>query len=417
VSTDQESAVDRLAELARLAAHQPLDAETDRIESARLVSRVRREARPPSRSWVPGLALAAGLVVGVGVLGLKLWPRPLDYQVRGAPSSGPYVSASDATPALVEFSDGSRVQAEPGARFRVEERKSNGARVLLEHGRARVSIVHRAGADWSFAAGPFDVKVTGTRFELAWDPARESIDLTLGEGSVEVRGPLADAPIAVRAGQKFHADMTSRSMTVVDGEAKSAASVPPPSAPAPVLPDQAPVEPAAAEKPLPQGSAPAPASVAPRQSWTKLVAGGEFETVIRLARDRGTSGCIRACGASDLRALADAARYSGRTDLALEALLGLRDRFRGSGEERSAAFLLGRVEESRGAMARAQTWYETYLRERPGGDLAAEALAGRMRSVSATSGRKAATPLAREYLSRYPNGVHAEAARAILDAR
>jgi hypothetical protein len=416
VSTEQERAVVHLAELARLAAHQPLDTEADRIESARLVARLRREARPSSTSWAPRLALAAALVIGVGVLGFRLWPRPLDYQVRGVQSSGPYVSASEARPALVEFSDGSRVEAEPGARFRVEERKSNGARVLLERGRAHVSIVHRDGADWSFAAGPFDVKVTGTRFELAWDPARESIDLTLREGSVEVRGPLADAPIAVRAGQKFHADMASRSMTVVDGDAKSAAPAPPPSAPAPATADLAPAEPTVTEKPPSQGTAPAPATAAARESWTKLVAGGEFETVIRLATDRGTSSCVRTCGASDLRALADAARYSGRTDLALEALLGLRDRFRGSGEERSASFLLGRVEESRGAMARAQTWYDTYLRERPGGELAAEALAGRMRSVSATSGRKAASPLARDYLSRYPNGVHAEAARAMLDA-
>jgi hypothetical protein len=306
----------------------------------------------------------------------------------------------------------------------VEERSSNGARVLLERGRTRVSVVHRDDSSWSFAAGPFEVKVTGTRFDLAWDPARESIDLTLSEGSVEVRGPFADAPIAVRAGQRFHADMSSRSMTVVDGDGSAAAKVPTASAPvapaatgaapAPTVPAVSAVPDKVVREPAP---AAASATAAPRESWTKLVAGGHFETVIRLATDRDTGGCVRSCGAPDLRALADAARYTGRTDLAQQALLGLRDRFRGSGEERSAAFLLGRVEESRGAMARAQSWYETYLRERPSGELAAEALAGRMRAVSATSGRKAASPLAREYLSRYPNGVHAEAARAILDAR
>jgi hypothetical protein len=374
--------------------------------------------RPASTRWLPRLALAAALVVGIGIAGLafRSSSRPLDYRVRGVDSSGPYVSASEARPALVEFSDGSRVEADPGARFRVEERRSNGARVLLERGRTRVSIVHRDDSSWSFAAGPFDVKVTGTRFDLAWDPAKESLDLALREGSVEVRGPFGEAPIAVRTGQHFHADMASRSMTVVDG--RTAESAPSPSAgaaPAAVAATPAPPERAVTESV--SAPAPAPAAAPARESWTKLVAGGQFETVIRLATARGTAACVKSCGAADLRALADAARYSGRTDLAREALLGLRDRFRGSGEERSAAFLLGRVEESRGAAARAQTWYETYLRERPGGELAAEALAGRMRSVSATSGRKAAAPLAREYLSRYPNGVHAEAARAIVDAR
>lgn len=420
MTAEDERTVERLAELARLAANQPLDAGAERIESARLVARVRRESRPQRASWAPRLALAAALVLAVtaGVAGVKLWPRPLDYQVRGVQTSGAYVSAPEQQPALVEFSDGSRVEAEPGARFRVEESTSNGARVLLERGRTRVSIVHRDGSSWSFAAGPFDVRVIGTRFDLSWDPGRESIDLTLLEGSVEVRGPFADAPIAVRAGQTFHADMASRSMTVVDGDSATAAG-PAPVAAEPAPPVSAePTAPAVVDTLAPE-PAPAPAAppAAPRESWTKLVAGGKFETVVRLATDRGTSSCVRTCSASDLRALADAARYSGRSELAREALLGLRDRFRGSGEERSAAFLLGRVEESRGAMARAQTWYETYLRENPGGELAAEALAGRMRAVSATSGRKAAAPLAREYLSRYPNGVHAEAARAILDAR
>lgn len=417
MSTDLD--VERLAELARTAAHAPVGPDVDRLESARLVARIRRVGRPARVAWAPRAAIAAAVVLGVGALVFRLWPRPLDYQVRGVEQSGPYVSAPEARPALVEFSDGSRVEAAPGARFRVAERKSNGARVLLERGRAHVTIVHRDDTTWSFAAGPFDVKVTGTRFELAWDPAKESLDLALREGSVEVRGPFGEAPIPVRAGQKFHADIASRTMTVVDGESRTATSAAAPLAPAPVVAGLAPPEPSAADKPLAPGPAPAAThgSAAPRESWTKLVAGGDFEAVISLATDRGTGGCVQSCSASDLRALADAARYTGRTDLALEALQGLRKRFRGSGEERSAAFLLGRVEESRGSAARAQTWYETYLKERPGGELATEALAGRMRSVSATSGRKAASPLAREYLSRYPNGVHAEAARAILEAR
>jgi hypothetical protein len=94
--------------------------------------------------------------------------------------------------------------------------------------------------------------------------------------------------------------------------------------------------------------------------------------------------------------------------------LSLRRRFGGTRDGRSAAFLLGRLDEARGASAEAGRWYDTYLRELPAGDLAAEALAGKMRITFASAGRAAAEPLATEYLARYPNGVHAQTARGIL---
>jgi TolA-binding protein len=100
--------------------------------------------------------------------------------------------------------------------------------------------------------------------------------------------------------------------------------------------------------------------------------------------------------------------------VAERALTSVRQRFSGAAESRAAAFLLGRLFEARGASATAQNWYETYLAEAPSGALAAEALAGKMRTILAARGRKAAEPVAREYLSRYPEGVHAKPARRIL---
>jgi hypothetical protein len=40
-----------------------------------------------------------------------------------------------------------------------------------------------------------------------------------------------------------------------------------------------------------------------------------------------------------------------------------------------------------------------------------------MRVVNARRGRDAALPIAREYLSRYPNGVHVKTAQKLLEAR
>ena len=125
--------------------------------------------------------------------------------------------------------------------------------------------------------------------------------------------------------------------------------------------------------------------------------------------------CLATCDAADLSALADAARYVGRTDLAEQALLSLRTRF-AQGAGTRAAFLLGRLHESRGDAAGARRWYETALNEAAGGTFAAEALAGKMRSVKALEGPDAARRLAREYLQRYPTGVDAKTAKQIADA-
>ena len=231
------------------------------------------------------------------------------------------------------------------------------------------------------------------------------------EGSVEVHGPLGGA-VSVRAGQRFRAELASRRMTVVDADERLSTTEQP-KASAPVV-----AEPREAEEPRAPESNREPArTVAPaaaRESWSKLVANGDFENVVRQANERGLDACLKTCGASDLRALADAARYTSRSDVAERALTTLRQRFAGSAESRAAGFLLGRLFEARGAAAKAQGWYETYLSEAPSGSFAADALAGKMRTILATRGRAAAEPVARDYLSRYPEGVHAKPARRIL---
>lgn len=414
-----------VAALLREHAHARVDPELDRagqLELGRRLAAVAPQAAPRSRGW---LLAAAATAAAAGVAFFTLRPRPISYEVQGGRSDGPYVSAPALTPVTVAFSDGSSIAADPGARLRVDEARVAGARVLVERGKTTVHVEHHATSAWDFVAGPFDVHVTGTRFELAWDPTGEAVDLKLDEGSVEVRGPFAAAPIAVRAGQRFRADLASRSMTVIDSTAPSAAASPSAAAASSAVAAPAPTEnttlPATAETSEPAPGThgevsverPAPSAVAP-ESWSALVARGQFETVVAKAGDRGASECESACSAADLKALADAARYTGRSSLAESALLSLRRRFGATRDGRAAAFMLGRLNEGRGNAAAAQRWYETYLNELPAGDLAAEALAGKMRTVLATAGRASAEPIAEQYLARYPNGVHAKTARDIL---
>ena len=115
-------------------------------------------------------------------------------------------------------------------------------------------------------------------------------------------------------------------------------------------------------------------------------------------------------------ALADAARYAGRTDLAERVLRVQRTRFPGTAAAGAAAFFLGRLADDRGAAADGLDWYRRYLTEEPEGAYAAEALGREMIGVARLSGRPAARKLAREYLNRFPDGTYLLHARAILQS-
>jgi len=412
-----ESIAASLAALARAAQERQIV--DDAAGRARLLLRA-QSAEPAPRSrrgrWLVPAAFAAACALAVW----SLSPGKLRYHVSGASQTGSYVSAPAEHPVVVEFTDHTQVVLAQSSQLRVEETSQRGARVLLERGAANVHVVHREHADWTFAAGPFDVHVIGTRFDLSWDPAPQIFELTLREGSVEIQSPLSPAPVALRAGQTFRGDLALHTLTTAELSAL-AGSAPPPSAvapPSPPMPALAPPSASSSETAdAPPSSAPAaPSVVAPAASrpWPKLIAAGEFKALLEQADERGVPSCLRACSASDLSALADAARYTGRAEIAEQSLQALRARFPREPAGRSAAFLLGRLREGQGAASEANAWYGRYLSETPDGAYAAEALAGKMRSVQKISGPASARPIAEQYLERYPNGVHAGTARSIL---
>jgi TolA-binding protein len=383
-----------------------------------------RQRAMQRRAWPKLAFLAAAAAVAVAAWVMRT--PALTYEVRGGSSlDSPYVGAQAGSPAEIMFSDGSQVQADPGARLRIDDKQDNGARVFLERGVANARIAHHTRTHWVFLAGPFEVHVTGTKLTLGWDPIKEELDLTLHEGSVEVRGPLGRKPIAVRAGQRLVAQLRDR--TMLTEQVSSATGSPDANgqvgtADESERADKAETAPEArveerGAKALASNSALAAhttkGQAAHRDSWQSLVMRGEFELVIAAAQSKGVDACLESCSAQDLRALADAARYANRVELAEQCLLGLRQRFSDSGSSHAAAFLLGRTSESRGNTSKAQQWYERYLEESPDGEFAADALAGKMRAVVAQHGKAAARPLALEYLRRYPDGVHAISARRI----
>jgi hypothetical protein len=251
---------------------------------------------------------------------------------------------------------------------------------------------------------------------MSWEPAHEAYELELERGAVNVRGPFGAGPIALAAGQRFRGDAATRSMSVTEANAEaSKAAMPLPREADRVTSAQALPAPAAPELravTAPPHAKPTPARAA--RSWPQLIVDGEFKTIVSEAEARGITNSLSASSSADLRALSDAARYAGRAGLAEQSLLSLRKRFPGASDGRAAAFMLGRLLEGGGRTAQAKTWYETYLAESPSGSFAAEALAGKMRTVLSLSGRATALPIAHDYLARYPAGVHAKTARGIV---
>ena len=379
-------------------------------------SRPKVKVRRPT--WlVPALAgVACSLAVAL------IWkqtstalPAPLTYVVEnGSLSDGRVPAAHDEPARLVRFSDGTEVRVEDGAQASVRFVTDHGAAVAMSRGALHADVVHSAKSEWRFDAGPFVVRVTGTAFRLAWDPDQDRFDLRLEHGSVTVTSPVANDPIPLRAGQWLTIRMRSNEVFIRDlaglppsSSSESSAERAPELAPAPSDSDAVLPPAASSESPnkLPAAS--------PGHTWAKDLARGKAEEVVDDAVRRGLVACLAEANSSELAALADAARYLRREDIARTTMLAERRRFAGSRGAVDAGLLLGRLAEADHDDSQALTWFNTYLTEAPSGRYASEALGRKMALVRRSIGASAARAVAEEYLSKFPEGTYASAARAI----
>jgi transmembrane sensor len=382
-------------------------------------------ARAPSRARRPLLlavaACSAALILGLAVRRAGLWGHdraasggPVSFAVGAAAAPGvvgDWVAAERGAPLPVQFSEGTGFTLAPGARVRVTDTTARGATVLLERGDVAAAVVHGGTeTSWDVLAGPFDVHVTGTKFDASWDPTGETFTLAMQEGVVVVKGPLLAAGRELRAGERLRVSVRDGSMelrTASSGEPSPivARNEAPAAVVAPAAPPDPPVAPGA------PASAAASAPAAPHEpSVHDLAAAGKYDEALAAAERGGFAQEIDRASSQDLATLADAARYAGKPSLARQAVLAQRRRF---GARGSSAFVLGKIAaDQQGASADAVTWFETYLREEPNGALAEQAL-GRILELKKNN-PAAARATAERYLSRYPTGVHAALARSLL---
>lgn len=393
-------------------------------EATRHVGRAR-----DSVHW--SLALAA---VAIAAL-VGFWVgRPSMTQTPTVPRAGAWQTASESAPLPLEFSDGSEIVLAPRARARVVERDENGARVFLERGRAHVAVVHRPSTRWGIEAGPFEVAVTGTQFDMQWEPGEELLSVTMAEGKVEITGcglgvrrvtTGESVRFACRAGAAVEehvseSPVASSPLAIASQEPAptTAPKAPTPSEPVHASTSLQPMTSAPSAQPSAISDAPIATAIASTPAsppeWQALAAASRYGDAFAAVESMLDRECESADSAN-LLTLANVARLTGHVEEAQRVLLALRRRFSRSPRAAMAAFDLGMLSADRGRdAAGAARWFATYLDEAPQGPLAREAL-GRLMETESQAGHAArARDTARQYLDRYPTGPRTDLAKSLL---
>jgi TolA-binding protein len=390
------------AERAKLETH---DFSVERARFLEFATHQNKRTRPRMH-WV-GVALGLALTVSLIAVYAVLGSRDLTFAVAGTKGeTGAWLAGSQSTLLAVDFSDGSQLRLDHDARARVLEVDPAGAHLMLERGRLEVRVVHRAsGTNWQVDAGPFAVKVVGTRFDVSWDPIHERFLLELREGAVQLSGPKVARGCTVRSGEQVQislSDGTVSGSCVAVGRAAHAS----PTARAAAT---------ASASAAPEKETPAPSK---QEGWRSFAARGEHPTAWLLVESEGFERVQARSNPTDLMLLANLARFSRAAARATATLRALRERYPTSAEAAEAAFLLGLVAADQQNSPRAAVaWFHTYLAERPNGALAREAW-GRVLDCQVRVGDHAEVQrTALIYLQRYPDGpFHALAERALSAA-
>lgn len=366
--------------------------------------------RPPVQRWALGtlgaVALCAAVTWSVRTSSLRNPEAVLTVALESAETElvGAWVSAENETKQL-SFSDGTLLALHPHTKLRVRETTSRGATVDVGQGGTLARITPTEGAKWQFMAGPFRVRVTGTEFYLSWDPKGQVLELALHQGSVLLSGPTLEGERPVRKGQFLRVEVPSGVGPGPQGSQSQRGARGNDSAPTTSEAD-APAKKTGQNQPSAPSTEPGKVD-AGASDWEKALREGTPTEAVSAVKVAGESHVLSSASSQQLWALSQSARLGGRPELARDALLALRTRH---GTRGQTSYLLGKISADQlGATSQAITWFETYLKETPGGSLAEQAM-GRLAElqVGTAAGRRAAA----RYLKHYPRGSYANFCRS-----
>lgn len=180
--------------------------------------------------WTALAACVAGATAAVAV-----WPTgraPVTFTVagEGAGAAGAEVVARNEQK-LIAFSDGSTIELRPRARARVVRADRDATELAVDDGGVRARVRLGTGARWVVRAGPYQVQVVGTRFDLEWDARSHRLAIEMHDGRVLVSGGALPAPRELRAGERLELGADGHPRLAPTPAASPAAVAVPPIAP------------------------------------------------------------------------------------------------------------------------------------------------------------------------------------------
>jgi hypothetical protein len=393
------------------------DAPIDEQRSlVRLLESVATKPKPTRRFFLgPAYAIAAILIGTIGLGGY--WSNRTKNEptlVSRDITPGKWLVTKDQKVPLT-FSEGSQVLVAESSRVRVSSVDPKGAVVVVEGGSVRAQITHRKDTRWAFAAGPFNVRVTGTVLRVTWRPEKQVFELGVDEGSVIAHGPFLGNGRVLTQGENCVVQIAT-SQVNCSGKSQSAPvettqTTPPKPNPSesidvtqlPLVDDLNELD----DRTLERAVIPS----APDFSRVReLEKAGKFAEALDVAKHQGLERLLQSGGSEALFCLSRLGRYQGNASLARGALIKIRDRFGKTKEAANAAFLLGR----QAAPAEAAQWFSTYLIEQPRGTFAREAAGRLIESYQRAGQFTQAQSAAKRYLNEYPTGPHAGFAKSLL---
>jgi TolA-binding protein len=421
----ESPALDALTELLRASAKSPSPHALERGLHRLRTGATEKSSRPQRVRGGWRFRVTVTFCFALGAAGVWLFrgawhaaERPVAVNLieGGKLLDGGYLEESGRAGVKVLFNEGTQFELSPGTRGRLRAVEKDGAKFAIDRGTAAFRIVPSLGHHWSVEAGPFIVAVKGTDFTVNWDPSNERLEVSLRRGRVAISGPILSADLVLRPGQKLSVDLPkAEALITQERQAPVADAISTPSSAAATPPRALPVASSEHAEPRSLAEAPAATASAGERRWAKSLANGQWDRILADVERDGVEATLLAASSADLFALADAARYRRRTDLARSALLAQLRRFPSSPRSSDATFLLGRTEElSGGAKPQAIRWYDDYLSRAPGGTYAAEALGRKMILLSEVGRRDDARHVADDYLRRFPEGSYVGAARVFV---
>lgn len=165
---------------------------------------------------------AAALVLGMSIA-LYLASSKYDLDDSAEPVVG-YVN-SELIKQRIELNDGSVVQLDVGSSITVELTAKE-RRIELNNGRAYFDVAHDASRPFTVSASGTQVVALGTEFQVELLPQRQTVTVTLAEGSVAVSETKKRSPWreVLAPGQQLQFDEVSRRHTKLNIDAERVTS-------------------------------------------------------------------------------------------------------------------------------------------------------------------------------------------------